>query len=175
MPGANAPSHTFFQSLCGRVSPRQQNSFLKDFAPDRSSAGSGKGKRGPGRPEGGRPPAASLAQRPGPGGGQGDRARVTGQGEGFRAPGTRVPTVLRMAGPRVHNAGSQRTRPGATGTAAAMGTSRRGIPLRTQLPRERGGFRVPLKSYSLNVLIAEIIYMEHCYCDERGKPFLFQN
>lgn len=37
------------------------------------------------------------------------------------------------------------------------------------------GFRVPLKSYFLNVLIAEIIYKEHCYCDEQGKPFLFQN
>lgn len=113
----------------------------------------------------GRPPAASSAQRPGPG-----AARATGSRPPARPQSCAWVPMTVCRDPELAVPGPQ-TRPGATEAAATAGAV--GSPLRTQLPGERGGPRVPLKSYCLNVLIAEIIYKEHCYCDEQATPFLF--
>lgn len=63
------------------------------------------------------------------------------------------------------------TRPGATEAAATAGAV--GSPCAPSFLGSGVGLGVPLKSYCLNVLIAEIIYKEHCYCDEQATPFLF--
>lgn len=63
------------------------------------------------------------------------------------------------------------TRPGATEAARPRG--RWDLPCALSFLGSGVGLGVPLKSYCLNVLIAEIIYKEHCYCDEQATPFLF--
>lgn len=114
----------------------------------------------------GRPPAASSAQRPGPG-----AARATGSRPPARPQScARVPMTV-CPDPELAVPGPQ-TRPGATEAAATAGVV--GSPCAPSFLGSGVGLGVPLKSYCLNVLIAEIITRSTVIVMNKQRHFYFK-